>query len=674
MSKLQPCPHCGAFMKVGTNCIFCETPILYDESKPQIDTRLPSNRSLIKAEFEDKVSIFGGCEDFEGRLVTMSGSGGILNRNGDLLVPGKCRYKKIVGAISESFNGVECLFQYDSESYTYALLRDGRIIDLGYSVFSDIQFDIEELFSGLSGNTICVIDKEAAHSDYDSETDITFHWPERVSSLYAINIESRQSYIWKKWDNDEELNLMLSEDNTHFILYSRYSSSQRYISKTDSFGVKHKIAGKYSWIDFDTLSKHTSTLQKKVSNNHKTQSSDGTTPKAVIKERGVTSAKGKKSRNDEAEKKQWRIVILIPVLFIVLSLFIGGVLLFYKPSFDNPPAMVELGLSVKWASCNLGASSPEEYGDYFAWGETDTKEDFSENTSIKTLFLSTDGNTTKLTERSDVAYQLSSGDLRMPTKEDFEELRNNCYWKSTRRNGVRGVKVIGPNGNSIFFPATGRKEGTSVVLASECGYYWSSSASIDPTTDYDNATMLFFDSRTSSVKIDEAGARWLGRTIRPVYEKKEVFEKSETTSAEKQSFQSGYDFLIDLFTSKRDSLISESSINSVDSFELFHYYLTEKCSEFFMNEDEDPGFSIWQLYGQSFADEWGTLDSIEEDYSKKDWFVARFIYSESVEMTPLVHIKLKSTAGEWKIDECYLTEDKDESSGTADRSEFAPLF
>lgn len=123
-------------------------------------------------------------------------------------------------------------------------------------------------------------------------------------------------------------------------------------------------------------------------------------------------------------------------------------------------AVVDLGLSVYWCSCNVGAESPEEYGDYFAWGETKTKSTYSKDT-----YSYYDSNTTQYVDigrnicgtEYDAATVNLGSDWKMPTKEQVEELTKNCTWEWTQLNNINGYKVTGPNGNSIFLPSSGFK-------------------------------------------------------------------------------------------------------------------------------------------------------------------------------------------------------------------------
>ncbi len=132
---------------------------------------------------------------------------------------------------------------------------------------------------------------------------------------------------------------------------------------------------------------------------------------------------------------------------------------------------VDLGLSVKWATCNVGADSPTDYGDYFAWGETTTKSQYTEGNSV-TYAVSMGDISGKATY--DAARANWGGTWRMPTSDEVDELINNCTTEWTTINGINGYKVTGPNGNSIFLPAAGERYGTWFSLTGFAGYYWSS--------------------------------------------------------------------------------------------------------------------------------------------------------------------------------------------------------
>ena len=149
---------------------------------------------------------------------------------------------------------------------------------------------------------------------------------------------------------------------------------------------------------------------------------------------------------------------------------------------------VDLGLpsGTLWADRNVGADSPEAYGDYFAWGETTTKSTYNWSTykwcqgDYDTMtkyctnsFYGTVDNKTVLDLEDDAAYVNMGAEWRMPTYDEQEELRNNCTWTWTTQNGTNGYKVTGPNGNSIFLPAAGYRYDSHLSRAGSDGYYWS---------------------------------------------------------------------------------------------------------------------------------------------------------------------------------------------------------
>lgn len=187
---------------------------------------------------------------------------------------------------------------------------------------------------------------------------------------------------------------------------------------------------------------------------------------------------------------------------------------------------VDLGLSVRWAKCNLGSSSVEEYGDYFAWGETQPKEDYSWSTykwcngSYTSLTkYNTDSsygavdNKTVLALEDDAAHVYLCGLWRMPTKEELDELRATCNWEWTTHAGVNCSNVIGPNGNSIILPGTGFKSNSNLLFNGSYGYYLSSSLG----TDYPyNACRLQYNAESDEVVLRNA-YRYVGCPVRPVF-------------------------------------------------------------------------------------------------------------------------------------------------------------
>ncbi len=171
---------------------------------------------------------------------------------------------------------------------------------------------------------------------------------------------------------------------------------------------------------------------------------------------------------------------------------------------------VDLGLpsGLKWATCNVGATAPEQYGDYYSWGEVETKTAYNSN-NCSTMYQQVDDFSGD--PQYDVARKKWGDAWRMPTKEEQEELLNNCTWELTTINGFSGYKVTGPNGNSIFLPAAGYYYDTYVNFDGYYGGYWSST----PHEDTDSAYYLGFDDKEQR---ENAYYRSDGQSVRAVIE------------------------------------------------------------------------------------------------------------------------------------------------------------
>ena len=194
---------------------------------------------------------------------------------------------------------------------------------------------------------------------------------------------------------------------------------------------------------------------------------------------------------------------------------------------------VDLGLSVKWARCNLGASKPSDYGDYFAWGETEpnkaeytwatykwkyiTKYTYADG-QTKNIWYDAGGNfigdnKTTLEAADDAATANLGSPWYMPTGDEIQELIDNCTWTWTTQDGVKGYEVKSKkNGNSIFLPAAGRRTVSELKDAGSEGDYWSSSLrSAYLSSEY--ARDLYFDADLHKWDSD---FRYSGLSVRPV--------------------------------------------------------------------------------------------------------------------------------------------------------------
>ncbi len=196
---------------------------------------------------------------------------------------------------------------------------------------------------------------------------------------------------------------------------------------------------------------------------------------------------------------------------------------------------VDLGLSVKWATCNVGASSPEDYGEYYAWGETETKEYYGWDTYkwmesgssdwSPNKYQCEDGrmdriwyqfgifvgdNKTVLDPEDDVAHVKWGASWRMPTYEEQTELREQCIWTWVTQNGTEGFKITSKiTGKFIFLPATGYRYGVYLSNTQNHGRYWSSSLDL-------SESCMAYEIYFSKGSVFSEASRYIGSCIRPV--------------------------------------------------------------------------------------------------------------------------------------------------------------
>lgn len=214
------------------------------------------------------------------------------------------------------------------------------------------------------------------------------------------------------------------------------------------------------------------------------------------------------------------------LFLLIVSCMFGACNL--KKDNTNIHEAIDLGLpsGVKWATCNIGASSPEEYGDYYAWSEIEEKNDYSWTTynwcngtgNSMTKYCTSNrcgtvDNRKILAPKDDVAHVKWGGSWRMPTINEFNELRSNCTWQWITQNGVNGQLVTGPNGNSIFLPAAGYRYGTGIDNCGSYGYYWSA------TLGENNSGLACGLSFYKGSRGWNDSGRYYGHSVRPVTDK-----------------------------------------------------------------------------------------------------------------------------------------------------------
>ena len=254
------------------------------------------------------------------------------------------------------------------------------------------------------------------------------------------------------------------------------------------------------------------------------------------------------ARDIDGTKKTWDISTSLNYKswYVVAKIMEGDeVVESFQSEIVFQPDAIDLGLSVNWASCNLGASSPDECGDYYAWGETKTHyrslnpliwkadmEGYYWNTYSLCKFFEGVGATimTKYLEdpryegygfdnklvldlEDDAAHAKLGGQWRMPTVQEFGEL-SACTWIKSSYNGRSGFMVIGPNGNSIFLPAAGEFYKTNLLYVGERGFYWTSSRR---QASYQSQEAYYVKIQPKPFSAD--AKRYYGYTIRPICEK-----------------------------------------------------------------------------------------------------------------------------------------------------------
>lgn len=182
---------------------------------------------------------------------------------------------------------------------------------------------------------------------------------------------------------------------------------------------------------------------------------------------------------------------------------------------ENGHEYVDLGLSVKWATCNVGAFAPEDYGGYYAWGEIEEKDAYTKTNYVYFEWQKWDyrniGKNIAGTEY-DVAHEKWGGTWQMPTEDQIKELKSNCSESWITQNGVNGKLLTGPNGASIFLPAAGLYNNYDLIDEGSKGYYWTSNLD---SHGQDTSRRISFDYTDWNWAWGTA-YRYIGMSVRPV--------------------------------------------------------------------------------------------------------------------------------------------------------------
>ena len=221
-----------------------------------------------------------------------------------------------------------------------------------------------------------------------------------------------------------------------------------------------------------------------------------------------------KRANHLSNREIWLIAILI---LLVTSIFVINKTSYNVPAqnsdtavaIENPipnlPAQpIDLGLSVKWASWNVGASSPEDYGGLYGWADPTGNNTSTNNTD----YPNNNPPSNRCGTNYDIAHIKWGENWRLPTKNEVLELCEKCSWKWTSYKGSNGYMITGPSGNYIFLPAVGQRYGTNIGSQKNFGYYWSGTLY---STGYSN--YLSFSNTQYQLSFT---LRYLGCSVRPV--------------------------------------------------------------------------------------------------------------------------------------------------------------
>ncbi len=198
-----------------------------------------------------------------------------------------------------------------------------------------------------------------------------------------------------------------------------------------------------------------------------------------------------------------------------------------KDKRPTRPEAIDLGLSVKWADYNVGATKPTEYGGLYGWADPTGKNTSTNNS----LYPNSSPPLDICNTEYDIAHIQWGGDWRMPSRTELDELKRLCTWQWTGRNGINGYLVTGANGNSIFLPAAGTREGLEYESIGQACYYWSGTL----CDEYPSNANLFVAGTNVGVWLGQR--RCVGASIRPVSGERKVYNGNIEIYSQKELYE-----------------------------------------------------------------------------------------------------------------------------------------
>ena len=348
---------------------------------------------------------------------------------------------------------------------------------------------------------------------YSSNTSIQYHIRYATSSSYLTSSYNSSSVAVTKNGN----NLMgtatnLKSETTYYYCVVAYVDGTYIYGETKSFttksGADYLKAGESNNVTITSATvKGITTLESIYSNSSSIQYRILYGTSSNLQTSSTSTATPERSGNTLTAELT-NLTMATTYYYCIRAYVDGNYIYSDTKSFTTKDIQttgyVDLEVSCKWAACNLGATVPEGYGDYYAWGETETRTFFySSNYSYYRENIGTDISDTNY----DAAKKVLGSPWRMPTGTEFQELLDKCFWKEITYKNTTGYLVTGKNGNAIFLPKTGYKEDNST----RSGYAIWTSTYYNYSSSYATSYAKYWAGSTLSYTF-----RYYGLTIRPV--------------------------------------------------------------------------------------------------------------------------------------------------------------